>query len=150
HRKLRVGVAIAAVLAVVFAISLIHSSLASAAGGRAARFAFFGLPSRAWELAMGAGIALALPHLGPARTWFGAALAGAGLLCIAFAVVLFQAGMTFPGVAALLPTLGAAAIIVGGWVAPRSLVPRLLSTPLFVRVGLLSYGWYLWHWPLLA
>jgi peptidoglycan/LPS O-acetylase OafA/YrhL len=150
HRKWRVGVVIAAVLAVVFAASLTYSSLASAAGGKAARFAFFGLPSRAWELAMGAGIALALPHLRPARTWLGAALAGSGLLLIVFAVVLLHAGMPFPGVAALLPTLGAAAIIVGGWISPQSLAARLLSTPLFVRVGLLSYGWYLWHWPLLA
>ena len=82
--------------------------------------------------------------------WFSAILAGIGILSIAGAVSLFQEGTPFPGVTALLPTLGAAAIILGGALAPQSTASKLLSSRPFVAIGLLSYSWYLWHWPLLA
>jgi peptidoglycan/LPS O-acetylase OafA/YrhL len=150
HRKWRVMLVIAAALSVIFSASLIYSHVMAGGSEKAVRFAFFGLPSRAWELAVGAVLALTIPHISTSGVRFSGVLAGAGLLAIAVAIASFQQGMPFPGLPALLPTLGAAAIIAGGWFAPQSWVSRLLSTRPFVAVGLLSYSWYLWHWPLLA
>jgi peptidoglycan/LPS O-acetylase OafA/YrhL len=54
----------------------------------------------------------------------------------------------FPGYWALIPTIGAALIIIGG---PESLSNKyLLSTKVFVFIGKISYPLYLWHWPLLV
>ena len=142
---------ILSVLAMIFAGSLLYSWLASQGSPRTANIAFFILPSRAWELAIGAFLALAPPwsaHAVPRIA--GVTLSWAGLLAIGVSVAAFTQDIPFPGVAALLPTLGAAAIIAGTWIAPGSAVARLLSSPPMVAIGLLSYSWYLWHWPLLA
>ena len=56
----------------------------------------------------------------------------------------------FPGLAALIPTLGTAALIAAGGVSPRSVTTSLLSLPPVRYVGRISYAWYLWHWPLLV
>jgi hypothetical protein len=58
--------------------------------------------------------------------------------------------MAFPGYFAGLPVLGTAAVIVSCVEAPGSHMTRLLSWRPMVGIGLVSYGWYLWHWPLLA
>lgn len=70
-----------------------------------------------------------------------------GFAAVALATVVFTADTAFPGWAALLPTLGAVAIIAAG---PASLVGRFLSLPWVRRIGRLSFAWYLWHWPVLV
>lgn len=138
-------------LAVIFAASLLFSWLSAAGSERAAHVAFFILPSRAWELAVGALLALALMRSAQnLPRSVGATLTAVGLLAIAISVIVFAHGMPFPSATALLPTLGAAAVIAGTWVTPQSAAARLLASPPMVAVGLLSYSWYLWHWPLLA
>jgi peptidoglycan/LPS O-acetylase OafA/YrhL len=75
------------------------------------------------------------------QSWSGACL-------IAFALLFLTKARPFPGWWALLPTIGAALIIAGG---PRSgLNRKILSHPLMVWFGLISYPLYLWHWPLLS
>jgi peptidoglycan/LPS O-acetylase OafA/YrhL len=108
--------------------------------------AFFLLPMRAWELLCGAMLAV-LPaperKLSP-MAYQGVSLAGfAAVLCAIFG---FDKYTQFPGWAALLPVLGATAMIWANGHAP-TLVGRLLSLPVIVGVGLISYSWYLWHWP---
>ncbi|MFX6036118.1 acyltransferase, partial [Acinetobacter baumannii] len=73
--------------------------------------------------------------------------AAAGLLAILLSVLLFDAHTVFPGLAALLPTLGAAAIIAS---APGTRAADLLSSQPLVWMGKISYPLYLWHWPLLS
>ena len=71
-----------------------------------------------------------------------------GAFLIAFALLFLTKAHSFPGWWALLPTLGAALIIAGG---PSSGFNRkVLSHPLIVWFGLISYPLYLWHWPLLS
>ncbi len=110
--------------------------------------AFYALPPRAWEL--GCGVLLALWQAGraPARSqsWRAQLLALAGLLMIVGAALLFNAQMAFPGYAALVPVVGTLLVIANGGAVNRL---TLTSRPL-VFVGLLSYSWYLWHWPLLS
>ncbi len=97
--------------------------------------AYFVTPTRAWEFGVGGLLAL-----WPLTRRATPALAVAGLAAIAAAAALFGEGTAFPGVAALLPVLGAAAVI-----AARSLRLRPLE-----RLGDISYSVYLWHWPLVV
>ena len=112
-------------------------------------WAFFSLPSRAWELAVGGLVALTASqwrHLpGPS-----AAVVGWGGLAL-IVVTCTQVGETtpYPGTAALLPVLGAALVVGAGCAAPDLGVGQFLSAPAMRSVGRLSYSWYLWHWPVL-
>jgi len=115
---------------------------------------FFLLPTRLWEILMGAGVAI---YLQPKKTlnqgWQSQELVHEGLpilglVFILFAVFAFDQTVPFPGALALFPTLGTVLIL--GFASPRNLVGQLLSTRLLVVIGMLSYGVYLWHHPLLA
>ncbi|MEU4421026.1 acyltransferase family protein [Actinoplanes sp. NPDC024001] len=100
--------------------------------------AYFSSLSRAWELGAGALLALtvtARPRRRPALGWAGAA-------AILIGAAAFDASTPFPGTAALLPVLGTVAVIAAGG-------NRLLETGPMRWLGRMSYGWYLWHWPLL-
>jgi peptidoglycan/LPS O-acetylase OafA/YrhL len=112
--------------------------------------AYFSTLGRAWELALGAVLAV----LGDLRLRRLPALAigWLGIGAIAFATFSFGPETPFPGTAALLPTLGAAALILAGasWQTQgRWGSAALLSLPPFRYVGRISYAWYLWHWPAL-
>jgi len=109
---------------------------------------FFLAPTRGWELGLGALLALGI---GPTLTarWLRELVAFAGLAAILVAAMVYDASTPFPGAAALLPCLGAAALISAG-AQGRSLASRLLSFKPIAFVGLISYSLYLWHWPILA
>jgi peptidoglycan/LPS O-acetylase OafA/YrhL len=142
-------VVLAGVLAVPFLRRRLLWIVLAAAGGSLAwsihstatdaTYAYFSTATRAWELALGAGLAIAAPRLRGAAAWL-------GLACICVAAVAFSSSTPFPGYAALLPTIGAALVIAA---APGS-GSRLLSLPPLRYVGDRSYAFYLWHWPVLV
>ena len=109
---------------------------------------FYLLPSRAWELLIGALVALdAVPAL---RFRVAREIAAAmGLVMILAAVRLFTAATSFPGLAALLPCLGAALVIHAGREGATA-TGRLLGLPPLRGLGLISYSLYLWHWPVIV
>jgi peptidoglycan/LPS O-acetylase OafA/YrhL len=115
----------------------------------AAPWAFFSLPTRAWELAIGALIALGLLRL-PSRVpvWLASTAGLLGLALIGAAVLIVNGSTPYPGVAALLPVTGAALLIVSGERA-GALTARALATTVPRWFGRISYSLYLWHWPLL-
>jgi peptidoglycan/LPS O-acetylase OafA/YrhL len=114
-------------------------------------WAYFSILTRAWELAVGALAALALPHVKRMDPRVAVPVTWAGLVCIAIAATSFSGSTTYPGDAALLPVLGAAAVIVGGSGASRRWgAVALLGARPFQRTGEWSYSWYLWHWPALV
>ncbi|WP_187431392.1 hypothetical protein ROLI_045250 (plasmid) [Roseobacter fucihabitans] len=130
-----------------FALSLF---LAQMIVSRDASFAFFMLPTRAWELLMGSFVAFALfryPDL--ARPgWLAQGGSLAGLALVVFAIFVFDKETPFPSLYTLVPVLGAALIIL---CARRgTLVHALLSQRALTGIGLLSYSAYLWHQPLFA
>ena len=107
--------------------------------------AFYLLPTRVWQLGVGGLLAL----IGVAGTSRRAgALAWAGLAAVAVAGVALTAEMPYPGLAALLPTAGAVALLYGG-AAPSGPMRLLAAAPLRF-LGKISYSLYLWHWPLLV
>ena len=108
--------------------------------------AFYLLFSRAWELAIGSLLALSL--LPVLRHRIQAELVSlAGLLMIVLSVFFYHRALHFPGALALLPVLGAAAIIYAGSAHPDASINRILRFRPLVFVGLISYSIYLWHWP---
>lgn len=107
---------------------------------------FFLLPTRAWELLLGALLAVSPP---PAitRRWVRELLAILAVALIAYAVFYYTEATPFPGPNALAPCLGAALIIYLGS-HEKTLVGRILSLKLIVGIGLISYSLYLVHWPI--
>lgn len=113
--------------------------------------AYFVTTTRLWELAIGAALAIFVTQAERIPDFIGHILGWCGLVAIALACVLYSESTVFPGSAALLPTLGAAAVIVGGLNgrATRG-AGMLLSWKPARWIGDISYSLYLWHWPLIV
>ena len=116
------------------------------------RHAFYLMPMRAWQFALGglAGLYFAdRGSNGAAASPRAAALGWLGLSGILATAVLLGDDVRYPGIWALLPTLCTLAVLVCGARAPQTSVIRLLSQPAMTAIGRVSYSWYLWHWPVL-
>lgn len=109
---------------------------------------FFMAPTRAWELGLGALLALGVF---PRKATVAATelVAGLGAIGILAAVIFYNDATPFPGLSAALPCLGAVAIIWAGGLRP-TYVGKLLSSRVLVAIGLISYSLYLWHWPVMV
>ena len=110
-------------------------------------WAFFLLPTRAWELCAGAVVALA-PFVTRQQIAAPGWLSTGGLLLIAISMLVIHEGPAVPGWALVMPVAGAVAIVV-----PRvgpSYVDKLLSFGPIVGIGKMSYSLYLWHWPVFS
>lgn len=108
--------------------------------------AFFFTPLRAWELLLGAIVAL---DIVPAFIRFASLSAGAGLAMIA--VSFFHAAGDAPplGLVGLAPCVGTALLLHAGR-QESTATNHALSHPVPVWIGKRSYGLYLWHWPVLV
>jgi peptidoglycan/LPS O-acetylase OafA/YrhL len=122
------------------------ASLSASIGHLDIRGSFFSTPFRLWELALGGLLAL-MPIPWP-RRWMADLESVIGLGLIGWAVFGFDSRTSFPGLNALVPCLGAAAILHAGIGRP-SLTGRVLSLAPVVWIGLISYSLYVWHWPVL-
>lgn len=112
--------------------------------------AFFLFPTRAWEILLGAFAALSF-NQEPIRRLprpLNELLSVLGLAAIGIAVVAFDDRTPYPSLYTLLPTGGALLIILCAHDGTR--VQRVLSLPVAVGIGLVSYSAYLWHQPLFA
>ncbi|MBN8965288.1 MAG: acyltransferase, partial [Rhizobiales bacterium] len=113
--------------------------------------AFYFMHWRAWEFVIGGVIAGPLVkefrNVGPI---IGNAVAAAGATLIGIAIVAYDASTLFPSWRALLPALGAALVILSGLAFPQNIVARCLAVRPMTFIGLISYSWYLWHWPALS
>jgi peptidoglycan/LPS O-acetylase OafA/YrhL len=112
--------------------------------------AFYMLPPRAWELAVGATLAIVHQDMPKTTKMTGLGLETAalvGLVCLIASLVCFDEKMASLGGAAAVPVLATAVLIH----TRNSMVNRaLLSFAPLIFIGQVSYSWYLWHWPLMA
>jgi peptidoglycan/LPS O-acetylase OafA/YrhL len=114
-------------------------------------FKFFMLPTRGWEMLIGAAVACVTIDLKIQNKLFpviSELLSTGGVLLILYSITSFDKNTVFPGWATLVPTLGAALILL--CVERRTWVARLFELKPVMAIGLVSYGAYLWHQPLLA
>jgi peptidoglycan/LPS O-acetylase OafA/YrhL len=137
--------AIVGVIGALTAVSLAYSLYDTAANPSAA---YFITSTRAWEFGLGGLLAL-LPVIERSPGRLRAALSWAGLAAIAAAAAFYTEKTAFPGYAALLPVLGALAVIAAGAPTRRWAPTRGLELPPVQYLGNVSYSVYLWHWPLL-
>jgi hypothetical protein len=127
-------------------------SLAAAQWGSTAKPAatFFLLPTRGWELLIGALVAF---YLQGASTWqpsraLREVCGVIGLAMVAYAVFAFSDQTPFPSLYALVPTVGTAIIIL--FATQQTTVGKFVGNKLFVGIGLISYSAYLWHQSVFA
>ncbi|AQT79172.1 acyltransferase [Mycolicibacterium litorale] len=133
---------LAIVMAVSFTLSLIITYIAPPV-------AFFSLPTRAWQLAAGGVVALTSDNWLRLSPRVAAITGWAGLGVILLACTMLTPTTLYPGVAALLPTLGSLLVIGAGCATPTLGCGRLLGLSPMRAIGRISYSWYLWHWPIL-
>lgn len=107
--------------------------------------AFYLIPFRAWELALGALLAVG-GHALKLQRHHAEWLSVLGLSFILISIFSFTENTVFPGFAALLPCMGAALLIQAGNV-PGNRVNEFMGNPVLRYFGLISYSLYLWHWP---
>jgi peptidoglycan/LPS O-acetylase OafA/YrhL len=112
-------------------------------------WAFFSLPTRAWELAAGGLVALSIQHWRRLPLLPAAVVGWGGLALIVLTCTQLGPAPPYPGTAALLPVLGTALVIGGGCATGGLGVGRVLCRPAMRAIGRVSYSWYLWHWPVL-
>jgi len=112
-------------------------------------FSFYMLPTRAWELLIGASLAV-YSRCNQVRysSIVGELGALSGVFLLGASIFFFDKSTPFPGVYAIVPTAGAALVIL--FAQPTTKVGAFLGTKLLVGIGLISYSAYLWHQPLLA
>ena len=116
---------------------------------------FYLLPTRAWELLLGALLALWRKPAGrdepvPAiSSWTSGACGLLGLALVLGSLLWFDREMAFPGASALIPTVGAALLIHFGR-DTRSPAARILALAPLTFIGRISYSLYLWHWPMVV
>ncbi len=140
--------AVLVLLLVVIAASLAWSVHQTVASPTTAYFSTF---TRAWELGLGALVAL-VPVSAVRRTprWALELLAATGAVMVLGACVVITSATPFPGIAALLPVGGTALVLLAGHDRASTVVARGLSTEPFRIIGDWSYSLYLWHWPVLV
>ncbi len=113
-------------------------------------WAFYILPTRAWELAIG-GIATIIMRSTPGITknnLISNALSSLGFAAILLSIFTFNETTPIPSYPLLLPVLGAVLIVI--FCQPKTLVHHVLSHRWLVFTGLISYSLYLWHQPVFA
>jgi peptidoglycan/LPS O-acetylase OafA/YrhL len=140
--RLKLGVALTLIIGASFAYS-VHLTAVDRTT------AYFSPLPRASELAAGALLAVVSPWLLKAPRMAGVVTSWAGVALILWAAVTFDAHTVFPGAAIAVPVAGALLAVAGGSIAPGGGAEVLLARSPMQWTGKMSYGIYLWHWPVI-
>ena len=139
--RLAAGIVLSVVAVVSFAANLAVTNVSPG-------WSFYSLPTRAWQLAGGGLVAIAGGQIDRVPKLARALLGWAGLVAVCLSAVVLDSSMPYPGVAAVLPTAGAIALVATG-ATPGGPLRLLASLPMRF-LGRISYSLYLWHWPVLV
>lgn len=138
------------IVAVMFAVSFWLCVKYTGAGGDDKNYAFYLMPLRAWEFILGGIVPFLIPWIQRLSRPMATALMAVGFGLVLGAILGFSHDTPFPSWRALPPAVGAMLVIGCGLAHPRLVFERMLAVPLVLWIGLISYAWYLWHWPLMA
>jgi peptidoglycan/LPS O-acetylase OafA/YrhL len=144
--KVSLRARLVAVLIPIILISLLASAIQT---GSSPSTAFFSPLTRAWELALGALVAVATPALLRLHRTLATTFTWVGLAAIVYAAVTYSSSTSYPGTAVIVPVVGTALVIAGGSAVPEWGVEAILRIRPSQWIGRLSYSLYLWHWPIL-
>jgi peptidoglycan/LPS O-acetylase OafA/YrhL len=139
-----IGLAVAAVAS--FAASVLIS-------GSSPMWAYFGPHTRLWSFCAGAILGFVA---GGGQSVAGSSASRvtmmqfAGLALILVPAFVYDRTMPYPGAIALLPVAGTLLLIAGGTIATTTVAGQALAWSGLASLGRVSYGWYLWHWPLMV
>ena len=133
---------------IIFLMLLVSLSLSVVLSEKYPYFSFYMLVTRAWELGIGAGLAI-LPSPSSSSRLYSSVIAVAGLAAIVYGLLFFSEGPVYPGYLALFPTFGTALIIYAS-TSNENVVKPILTTSGLVFIGRISYSAYLWHWPIIV
>jgi peptidoglycan/LPS O-acetylase OafA/YrhL len=140
--RARMGIILGVTIVGSYLLSIVMTSSNSAA-------AFFSPFTRAWELALGALIALGTDRLRQLPSQMAGAITWGGLGAVAVAALTFTSSTPYPGWLVAVPVVGAGLIIAGGAAQPSWGVESVLQLAPLQWLGMISYSLYLWHWPVL-
>lgn len=140
------SVNVALFLALIMVLSLLLADLTVEENASAA---FYLLPYRAWELMLGGIAAIYVKETqSPLPENMKSVLATIGLLAIIASIFFITPTTPYPSNWTMIPVLGTFLVLV--FSSSENLVGKLMSWKIFVRIGLISYGTYLWHQPAFA
>jgi peptidoglycan/LPS O-acetylase OafA/YrhL len=112
-------------------------------------WAYFSLPTRAWQLAAGGVLAIAVRGSARLPTPVSVTIGWAGAVLLVGSIALITPATPYPDIAATAPTAGTLALIAAGN-APGTPGALLLARAPLRWLGRISYSLYLWHWPVLV
>lgn len=112
--------------------------------------AYFATTARAWELGVGALLAIALARRPSISTVLRVPAFLGGLVLIAYSAVRITESGRFPAPTAMYAVAGAALVIIGGTGPDLGVVAWPLTNPVSRYIGRVSYSLYLWHWPVIT
>lgn len=110
-------------------------------------FAFYMMPTRAWQFAAGALIWILSCNIDSSRK-ISNIVGLVGLILLVLALTVIKSDSVYPGLLALLPTAAACSFLWAGGFS-NSIIHRSLSIAPLQWFGRISYSLYLWHWPVL-
>jgi peptidoglycan/LPS O-acetylase OafA/YrhL len=145
-RRRNVFGVLATSLLVVIGASLAWSVIQTSSN---ATWAYFSPLTRAWELALGALIAVIGTSVSRVPTWVYQVAALFGLAGIAISALILTPSMPYPGWRVAIPVVSSAVLIWAGCGNPQTVIGRALSVRPMQWLGARSYSLYLWHWPIL-
>ena len=144
EKALRVVSIVILVSSAVYCLSLSSHGI----GTTPIRLAFFSMPSRMWEFACGVILATYGGRVHRINSFVSSVLGLVGIFMLLWSFTSINSLTIFPGWATIAPVVGTTFLLLSG--DTSFMVKSLLSIKPLTYLGDLSYGWYLWHWPLIV
>jgi peptidoglycan/LPS O-acetylase OafA/YrhL len=112
-------------------------------------FAYYSLPTRAWELAAGGALSIYLQNRKELSLNISNFFSLIGVFLIGASFLYVSKQSDIPGVDNIPLIIGTLLLIVAGKTT-KNISRRILSNKIIIFIGLVSYSAYLWHWPMIA